>query len=50
MLTTTMKHFGAIIIVTGQAGPSLAARFAGTGKTVQYDHARPIRRSRAPAS
>jgi pyruvate/2-oxoglutarate dehydrogenase complex dihydrolipoamide dehydrogenase (E3) component len=29
-----MKHFEAIIIGTGQAGPSLAARFAGTGKTV----------------
>src|SRR6202167_1260613 len=33
-LTTTMKHFDAIIIGTGQAGPSLAARFAGAGKTV----------------
>ena len=29
-----MKHFDAIVIGTGQAGPSLAARFAGTGKTV----------------
>src|SRR5215471_7843049 len=29
-----MKHFDAIIIGTGQAGPSLAARFAGAGKTV----------------
>jgi pyruvate/2-oxoglutarate dehydrogenase complex dihydrolipoamide dehydrogenase (E3) component len=29
-----MKHFDAIIIGTGQAGPSLAARFADTGKTV----------------
>jgi pyruvate/2-oxoglutarate dehydrogenase complex dihydrolipoamide dehydrogenase (E3) component len=28
-----MKHFDAIIIGTGQAGPSLAARFAGAGKT-----------------
>src|SRR5271169_1437581 len=28
------KHFDAIIIGTGQAGPSLAARFAGAGKTV----------------
>jgi pyruvate/2-oxoglutarate dehydrogenase complex dihydrolipoamide dehydrogenase (E3) component len=33
-LTTAMKHFDAIIIGTGQAGPSLAARFAGAGKTV----------------
>src|SRR6202046_1537171 len=31
---TMMKHFDAIIIGTGQAGPSLAARFAGAGKTV----------------
>jgi pyruvate/2-oxoglutarate dehydrogenase complex dihydrolipoamide dehydrogenase (E3) component len=29
-----MKHFDAIIIGTGKAGPSLAARFAGAGKTV----------------
>jgi pyruvate/2-oxoglutarate dehydrogenase complex dihydrolipoamide dehydrogenase (E3) component len=29
-----MKRFDAIIIGTGQAGPSLAARFAGAGKTV----------------
>jgi pyruvate/2-oxoglutarate dehydrogenase complex dihydrolipoamide dehydrogenase (E3) component len=29
-----MKKFDAIIIGTGQAGPSLAARFAGAGKTV----------------
>jgi pyruvate/2-oxoglutarate dehydrogenase complex dihydrolipoamide dehydrogenase (E3) component len=28
------KHFDTIIIGTGQAGPSLAARFAGAGKTV----------------
>src|ERR1700734_1051567 len=28
------KHFDAIIIGTGQAGPSLAARFAEAGKTV----------------
>src|SRR5512140_2809402 len=28
-----MKHFDAIIIGTGQAGPSLAARFASSGKT-----------------
>ena len=33
-MTTTTKHFDAIIIGTGQAGPSLAARFAGAGKTV----------------
>jgi pyruvate/2-oxoglutarate dehydrogenase complex dihydrolipoamide dehydrogenase (E3) component len=33
-LTATTKHFDAIIIGTGQAGPSLAARFAGAGKTV----------------
>ncbi len=29
-----MKQFDAIIIGTGQAGPPLAARFAGAGKTV----------------
>jgi pyruvate/2-oxoglutarate dehydrogenase complex dihydrolipoamide dehydrogenase (E3) component len=29
-----MKHFDAIIIGTGQAGPSLAARFTGASKTV----------------
>jgi pyruvate/2-oxoglutarate dehydrogenase complex dihydrolipoamide dehydrogenase (E3) component len=29
-----MKHFDAIIIGTGQGGPSLAARFADAGKTV----------------
>src|ERR1700723_1024964 len=29
-----MKHFDAIIIGTGQAGPSLAARFAGAGKSI----------------
>src|ERR1700744_5237490 len=29
-----MKHFDAIIIGPGQAGPPLAARFAGAGKTV----------------
>src|SRR5213594_1742728 len=28
------RHFDAIIIGTGQAGPSLAARFAAAGKTV----------------
>jgi pyruvate/2-oxoglutarate dehydrogenase complex dihydrolipoamide dehydrogenase (E3) component len=33
-LTTTTNHFDAIIIGTGQAGPSLAARFAGAGKIV----------------
>ena len=33
-MTTTMRHFDAIIIGTGQAGPPLAARFAGAGKTV----------------
>ena len=29
-----MKHFDAIIIGTGQAGPPMAARLAGAGKTV----------------
>jgi pyruvate/2-oxoglutarate dehydrogenase complex dihydrolipoamide dehydrogenase (E3) component len=29
-----MKHFDAIIIGTGQAGPPMAARFASAGKTV----------------
>src|SRR5215469_2242300 len=29
-----MKHVDAIVIGTGQAGPSLAARFADAGKTV----------------
>ena len=29
-----MKHFDAIIIGTGQAGPSLAGRFSDAGKTV----------------
>src|SRR5215475_13736320 len=29
-----MKKFDALIIGTGQAGPSLASRFAGAGKTV----------------
>jgi pyruvate/2-oxoglutarate dehydrogenase complex dihydrolipoamide dehydrogenase (E3) component len=33
-LSTTAKHFDAIIIGTGQAGPPLAARFAGAGKAV----------------
>jgi pyruvate/2-oxoglutarate dehydrogenase complex dihydrolipoamide dehydrogenase (E3) component len=33
-VTTTAKHFDGIIIGTGQAGPPLAARFAGAGKTV----------------
>ena len=33
-MTTVTKHFDAIIIGTGQAGPPLAARFAGAGKTV----------------
>jgi pyruvate/2-oxoglutarate dehydrogenase complex dihydrolipoamide dehydrogenase (E3) component len=33
-LTATMKHFDAIIIGTGQAGPALAARFAAAGQTV----------------
>jgi pyruvate/2-oxoglutarate dehydrogenase complex dihydrolipoamide dehydrogenase (E3) component len=28
------QHFDAIVIGTGQAGPSLAARFAAAGKTV----------------
>jgi len=34
VLTTTTKRFDAIIIGTGQAGPSLGARFAAAGKTV----------------
>jgi len=34
IIASDMKHFDAIIIGTGQAGPSLAARFAGAGKTV----------------
>ena len=40
-----MKYFDAIIIGTGQAGPSLAARFAGAGKTVAIiePHKRPFR-------
>jgi pyruvate/2-oxoglutarate dehydrogenase complex dihydrolipoamide dehydrogenase (E3) component len=29
-----VKHFDSIIIGTGQAGPSLAARFSGAGRTV----------------
>jgi pyruvate/2-oxoglutarate dehydrogenase complex dihydrolipoamide dehydrogenase (E3) component len=33
-LSTTTKRFDAIIIGTGQAGPPLAARFAGAGKNV----------------
>ena len=33
-MTATMKHFDAIIIGTGQAGPALAARFAAAGRTV----------------
>ena len=33
-MSTTTKHFDAIIIGTGQAGPAMAARFAGAGKTV----------------
>jgi pyruvate/2-oxoglutarate dehydrogenase complex dihydrolipoamide dehydrogenase (E3) component len=32
-LTTAIKHFDAIIIGTGQAGPPLAARFVAAGKT-----------------
>src|SRR5690242_2197591 len=28
-----MRHFDAVIIGTGQAGPPLAARFAGAGKS-----------------
>ncbi|MGA3033315.1 MAG: FAD-containing oxidoreductase [Terracidiphilus sp.] len=33
-MTGTIKHFDAIIIGTGQAGPPMAARFADAGKTV----------------
>jgi pyruvate/2-oxoglutarate dehydrogenase complex dihydrolipoamide dehydrogenase (E3) component len=33
-MTASMKHFDAIVIGTGQAGPPLAARFASVGKTV----------------
>ena len=33
-MTAATKHFDAIIIGTGQAGPPMAARFAGAGKTV----------------
>ncbi len=33
-MTTAIRHFDAIIIGTGQAGPPLAARFASAGKTV----------------
>ncbi|MFZ0817716.1 MAG: FAD-containing oxidoreductase [Candidatus Sulfotelmatobacter sp.] len=33
-IVSHMKHFDAIVIGTGQAGPSLAARFADAGKTV----------------
>jgi pyruvate/2-oxoglutarate dehydrogenase complex dihydrolipoamide dehydrogenase (E3) component len=33
-IVSHMKHFDAIIIGTGQAGPPLAARFAAAGKTV----------------
>ncbi|MGO9339186.1 MAG: FAD-containing oxidoreductase [Terracidiphilus sp.] len=33
-MSTATKHFDAIIIGTGQAGPAMAARFAGAGKTV----------------
>ena len=33
-MTSTTKHFDAIIIGTGQAGPPLAARFADADKTV----------------
>ena len=33
-MTAATKHFDAIIIGTGQAGPPLAARFASAGKTV----------------
>ncbi len=33
-MTASIKHFDAIIIGTGQAGPPLAARFASAGKTV----------------
>jgi len=34
VVANALKHFDAIIIGTGQAGPSLAGRFAGAGKTV----------------
>ena len=33
-MTTTTKHFDAIIIGTGQAAPPLAALFAGAGRAV----------------
>jgi pyruvate/2-oxoglutarate dehydrogenase complex dihydrolipoamide dehydrogenase (E3) component len=33
-MQSAMKHFDAIIIGTGQAGPSLAARFSAAGKSV----------------
>ena len=33
-MTTAIKHFDAIVIGTGQAGPPMAARFASAGKTV----------------
>jgi len=33
-VTGAAKHFDAIIIGTGQAGPPMVARFAGAGKTV----------------
>ncbi len=33
-MTPTIRRFDAIVIGTGQAGPSLAARFAAAGKTV----------------
>jgi pyruvate/2-oxoglutarate dehydrogenase complex dihydrolipoamide dehydrogenase (E3) component len=32
-----MKHFDAIVIGTGQAGPSLATRFSDAGKTVAME-------------
>ncbi len=33
-MTAPIKHYDAIIIGTGQAGPPMAGRFAGAGKTV----------------
>jgi choline dehydrogenase-like flavoprotein len=51
------RHFDAIIIGTGQAGPSLAARFAGAGMAVaiiqgpqpEFQRPQPVRRPSAYA-